>query len=211
MSGAPFHRPYKDETKDFLYNLLFCDDPALFRPRDGRLEGPLAVLFAPSADVAALRALAANEREESRYRVLAFNRLRAEGAEVPKGVLLGTIVENAMDAGLDVLAAYADRRVRYLNHAGPPAIFEGTPDDVAVKAAELTMRSQTIVDKIGPWDDARLPPPVPGHMRLTFVVSDGLYFGEAPFEALAQDHHARAIVGCAIELLHLVVETALRK
>jgi hypothetical protein len=209
--SAPFHRPYGDEAKDFLYNLLFCDNAELFRPHDGELAAPMDTILAPKADIAALRTIAGEQKGESRHRALAFNRLRAEGIDVPKGVLLGAIVENAMDVGLDVLAAFHDERVRYINHAAPPAIFEGAPESVAVKAAELVMRSQTIVDRIGPWDKPRLPPPVTGNMRLTFVVSDGLYFGEAPFETLAQDRFARAIVGCAGELLQLVVEAALKK
>jgi hypothetical protein len=206
-----YHRPYGDEAKDFLYNLLFCDNRELFRPREGEPLGPLAVIMADIPDVTALRQIAADTKEESRYRALAFNRLREAGAEVPVGVLLGTIVENAMEDGLDVLAVFHDRRVRYFNHAAPPAIFEVAPEDVSVKAAELVMRSQSIVDKIGPWYQQRLPPPVAGNLRLTFVVSDGLYFGEGPFEVFAQDHTARAVVGCAIALLNLVVEFALKK
>ena len=31
LPAAPFYRPYKDRTADFLYNLLFCDNPDLFR------------------------------------------------------------------------------------------------------------------------------------------------------------------------------------
>lgn len=206
-----FHRPYKDEAKDFLYNLLFCDNPELFRPSKGARSSPLGIVLAEKPQADALRRVASDENEESRYRALAFNRLRVMNEAVPSKVLLGTIVENAMDEGLDVLAAFADRRVRYLNHRGGPAIFEGAPSDVGVKAAELVMRSQAVVDKIGPWDKPRLPPPVQGNLRLTFVVSDGIYFGEAPFETLARDHTARAVIACAGELLTLVVDAALKK
>lgn len=209
MTAAQIHRPYRDEAKDFLYNLLFCDNRELFRPREGTLAGSLAAILAQTPDIATLRNIAGDAKEESRCRALAFNRLRESGIEVPKGALLGTIVENALDDGLDVLAAFEDRRVRYLNHVGPPAIFEAEPMDVATKAAELVMCSQAIVDAIGPWEEARLPPPVRGNVRLTFVVSDGLYFGEATFEALAQDNLARPVVICAIELLNLVVDAAL--
>lgn len=209
--GGPFHRPYKDDAKDFLYNLLFCDNADLFRPREGTPSGPLAVMLAGKPDAASLRKIAADEKEESRYRALAFNRLRALGGAVPEKVLLGIVVENAMDVGLDVLAAFADERVRYLNHRAPPAIFEGAPEDVSVKAAELVMRAQAIVDQIGPWGKERLPPPARGNMRLSFVVSDGLYFGEGPFEMLARDHTSRAVVTCAGELLELVVNAVLKK
>lgn len=211
MSNGPFHHPYGDEAKDFLYNLLFCDDAALFRPRDGQAEGPLAAILAPAPDIDVLREIAGDQKEESRYRALAFNRLRETGTEIPRFVLLGVIVENHMDVGLDVLAAFTDERVRYLNHAASPAIFEGAPEPVALKAAELVMRSQAIIDKIGPTDEPRRPPPAVGDLRLSFVVSDGLYFGEGPFDVLASDRTARAVVGCAGELLSLVVEAALKK
>jgi len=31
LTGAPFYRPYQQDAPNFIYNLLFCDDPELFK------------------------------------------------------------------------------------------------------------------------------------------------------------------------------------
>jgi hypothetical protein len=119
-------------------------------------------------------------------------------------VLLGVIVEVPLDGGLDVLAAYADGRVRYINQSGKIAIFEGGPPEVQASAKQLVAASTGLVSRIGPRDRARLPPPVAGHIRITFLVSDGLYFGEGSFKAMQADPMAGPIVRKATELLVLV-------
>lgn len=74
------------------------------------------------------------------------------------------------------------------------------------EAKELVATAQNLVNQIGPWEEKRLAPPRPGHVRMTFLVSDGLYFGEGPFEALQQDKLGAPILAKASQLLLLVVE-----
>jgi hypothetical protein len=62
------------------------------------------------------------------------------------------------------------------------------------------------VSQIGPWEKRRLPPPKLGYIRMSFVVSDGLYFGEGPFEVMQNDAMAGPIVQRAGELLRAVVD-----
>ena len=45
--------------------------------------------------------------------------------------------------------------------------------------------------------------------RLTFLVSDGLYFGEGDYDVLLQDALAAPVLGSASQLLVMVVEAAL--
>ena len=116
-----------------------------------------------------------------------------------------------MAQGLDVIGAFADGGVRYLNQSGKAAIFEATGDQVAVLAKELVAVAQPLVERIGPWDKTRLPPPGAGTVRMTFLVSDGLYFGEGPFEQLQSDPLAGPLLAKAAQLVQLCVETALRK
>ena len=66
--------------------------------------------------------------------------------------------------------------------------------------------AQPVVNKIGPWDKQRLPPPKAGNVRMTFLVSDGLYFGEGPFAVLQQDSLAGPVLSKATQLLLRAVE-----
>jgi hypothetical protein len=61
--------------------------------------------------------------------------------------------------------------------------------------------SKPIVAAIGPWDKERLPPPEEGNIRMTFLVSDGLYFGEGPMGAMQQEPLASPLVSAATNLL----------
>jgi hypothetical protein len=207
VAGVGTYAPYAEPHANFLYNLLFCDDLALFKQQDGmQADGPWPHLLAEPAYTAALRAIADDRAHEGRVRALACHRLRAEGETVPAKELFGVIVEVPLELGLDVLAAFADGGVRYLNQSGKVAIFEGRGNPVEGLAKELVAVAQPLVDRIGPWDRKRLPPPKGGNVRLTFLVSDGLYFGEGPFAALQGDAMARPVLEKATQLLQRVVE-----
>jgi hypothetical protein len=215
MSTAPqavgLYAPYRESHVNFLYNLLFCDEPGLFR-KDPSSAGnsPWTALLTDEADWPALEAIAADGNAESRVRMLACNRLRAAGRPVAPKQLFGVIVEVPLQQGLDTLAAYADGRVRYLNQSGKVAIFEGGPPNVENLARELVAVSRKLVDAIGPWDKQRLPPPRTGNARLSFLVSDGLYFGEASFQTLQRDAMGGPVLAKAGQLLQASVEAGLK-
>ena len=109
-------------------------------------------------------------------------------------------LEVPIDGGLDALAAYVDGSVRYINHAGKILVLEGVPL-IATKAKALVAAAQAIVNRIGPWEKPRLPPPKNENFRMTFLVSDGLYFGEGPFAVIQRDPLAAPVVRGAAELL----------
>lgn len=211
---AQSHQPYPATPfANDMYNLLFCDDPSAWRsaPDDEPADWQ-DVLFGSVQDPARISALAHDSAGESRVRALAFNWLRAHGHETPKGVVLGVIVEVPADKGLDVLAAYADGRVRYINRGGKVAIVE---PDAAPKVSRQAMRllemAQPVAAQIGPWGKPRLPPPKRPNVRLTFVVSDGLYFGEGPFSAMERDALAGPLIAQATNLLTLTVGEVLEE
>ena len=79
------------------------------------------------------------------------------------------IVEVPLEGGLDVLAAFSDGGVRYMNQTGKLAIFEGVPS-LQPAVANLFKESQAIVSRIGPWNKERLSPPSKGNIRLSFLV-----------------------------------------
>jgi hypothetical protein len=217
LAGAPATQsqpmglptPYRQAEINYIYNLLFCDDLSQFKPKAGEpLTYWQAAFFGEPPAPKAVRKIAEDTNEESRIRVLAFNWLREHNEPVPRQ-LLGAIVELPLDGGLDVLAAYPDGRVRYINQTGKLAVFEGGPPQVEEKAKSLVASAMIAVNRIGPWDKARLPPPAKGNIRMTFLVSDGLYFGEGPIALMQRDAMGGPVVHAATELLQLVVSLAL--
>jgi hypothetical protein len=205
--ATEMYRPYATPHANVLYNLLFCDDLGLFKTHlEGAKGGPWPALLAEQTNKAALRRIASDETNEGRVRALAYNRLRAAGDNVPPKKLLGVIVEVPLEQGLDVLAAFSEGGVRYLNQSGKVAVFEGTGNPLGGLAKDLVTVSQPVVNQTGPWDKQRLPPPTAGNVRMTFLVSDGLYFGEGGFAALQQDAMAGPILATAARLLQRAVE-----
>jgi hypothetical protein len=203
--AAPPYSPYSNEAIDSIYNLLFCDDISSFKPKtDKGLASWQAALFSEPADIAALVPLSADSSQEGRVRYLAYWRLRGAGQTVPAKVLLGVIVEMPLSGGLDAIAAYSEGGVRYINQTGKLAVFEVVPR-MQPFVQNLMKVSQPIVDRIGPWEHSRLPPPKRGNVRLTFLVSDGLFFGEGPVAQMQGDPMAGQVIRKATELLQEVV------
>jgi hypothetical protein len=206
-SAIELYKPYPESHANFLYNLLFCDDLNLFRNQNSEKSvDPWDTLLAEHPDAPTLRKIANDETNEGRVRALAYNRLRSTGNPVPSKKLLGVIVEVPLQNGLDVLAAFSEGGVRYLNQSGKIVIFEGQGNPVEQLAKELVLASQPVVNQIGPWDKQRLPPPKAGNVRITFLVSDGLYFGEGPFGVLQQDRLAGPVLSKATQLLQRAVD-----
>lgn len=212
MTAEGLHKPYAETHVNFMYNLLFCDDLALFRNSRGTEAGSVwTELRADRPDAAELRAFAADQNNEGRVRALAFNRLRAMGEAVPSKQLLGVIVEVPLADGLDVLAAFSEGGVRYLNQSGKVLVVEGENNPVVGLVGELLSVARPVVDQIGPWEEQRLPPPRAGNIRITFLVSDGLYFGEAPAAVLQNDAMAGPVLAKATQLLQRAVELGTSK
>jgi hypothetical protein len=211
-SAVEFYEPYAEPHVNLLYNLLFCDNIDLFKnEKNTQGDGLWPALLAEQPDLKALQEIAGDESNEGRVRAIAFNRLRASGQKVPAKKLLGVIVEVPQPQGLDVLAAFVEGGVRYLNQSGKVAVFEGRGNPVETMTKQLVAVSQPVVDRTGPWHKARLPPPRAGKVRMTFLVSDGLYFGEGPFNALQKDPLGGPVLTKAAQLLQLSVQTALAK
>jgi len=114
------------------------------------------------------------------------------------------IVEVPLASGLDTLAAFSEGGVRYVNQSGKLLVIEGVAD-VLPLVKRLIAASEPVVSRIGPWDKPRLAPPKLGNVRLTFLVSDGLYFGEGPMSVMQGDAMAGPIIGQATQLLQAVV------
>lgn len=200
----PFYRPYAADGANTIYNMAFADAPDLFDKHGAwRPE-----IFAERLDEEALRAITEDEDEEARVRLLAYNRLRSEGRQTPSRLLLGVIAEVALESGLDTLAAYADGRVRYINQDGGMVFVEDDLAPLKPRVEALFAAARTLVERIGPWTEARLSPPRTRRARLSFLASDGLYFGEGDIAELARDELGAPVFNAAVQLLAGVVDFA---
>lgn len=71
--------------------------------------------------------------------------------------------------------------------------------------------AQAVIDQIGPATEPRRAPPTADLTRMTFLVSDGLHFGEAAADNMYADELGGPVIGNAAELLNLLVDYALQR
>ena len=206
-SGQTTSGPYREDSANVIYQLLFCDRPQLFKQNHkGNLEPPWSVLFSKTPDLEAIAKIAGDKHQESRVRALAFNALRAAGRPVAQKEYLGTVIEVRLPGGLDTLAAFADGGARYINQSGKIVVVEGKPNPFDNEIQKVVEASKPVIAAIGPWDKDRLPAPKEGNIRLTFLVSDGLYFGEGPMDAMQRERMAAPLISAGTALLHKLVQ-----
>lgn len=188
-----------------LYTLLFADEPQLYLAnQQAPYSFPYSIL-ADGSDNSQLKSLAADASQESRIRLLAFHQLGQTGQITERKELLGVVVEVALSEGLDVLAAYADGTARFLHHTGRVIIWENGADNRSRQLIDkLFAESARVVAQIGPWNQPRRPAPAPGMARISFLATDGLYFGEAPVNHLFGDPLAAPALNAATELMQFL-------
>jgi len=141
-------------------------------------------------------------------KVIAANMLTARGRPAAGRRIFGVIVEVGMDEGLDVLAAYEDGTARYINYSAKLIVWDARTNESDEIIADLFATARPLVDRIGPWDGERREPPTAGNARLTFLVSNGLYFGEGPFSALHGDALGGPVIDGAVKLMTFLIENA---
>ncbi len=201
--------PYPDRSLNKIYDLLFCDDLDLFRSPEATGDvsvSPWKELFDERTAADELRSLVFAEGSEARTRALAAMRLREIGQPIMDKLLFGTVIEVGMETGLDALAAYADGSIRYINQSGSFCAWDARTDRSDALVGELLDASRSVVAQIGPWEGQRLGPPANGKARMTFLVSDGLYFGGGPFEALARDPIGGRVIAAGFQIMTFLLQ-----
>ena len=199
------YAPYPDAAINTIYNLLFCDDLALAEANYAAIgAGPWKILLATPADQNALKALAADTAQEARVRVLAYNALRKLSVAPQKKELLAIIVEVGLKEGLETLAAYRDGQATYIDKFGQTTAWQTPGREIRAGIDKLFRAGEAVVAQTGPWDKSRLVPPPQGVVRITLLVSDGLYFGHGPIAVLQRDPIGGPVITIAAELLTLL-------
>ena len=207
----PLDNPYKDSATNIIYNLIFCDDLALFKANTKTpYSYPFDVLFSESSSIADLQNIIDDADTDPRLKILAYNKQLSKGHKPTKKELLAVIVEVGLDRGLDVLASFKNGTARYINQTGKVLIWETTTDaNVNQLTGDLFAKAMDVVKQIGPWDKPRKPHPSKGNMRLSFLVSDGLYFGEGSMDVLFNDKLASPTLTIATSLMQYLTKKSL--
>lgn len=202
--------PYPDDTLNRVYNLLFCEDVGLYKSMiSPPYDYPFDSLFSEEPAAEKLESIRADEQVEERLKILADSILREKGSVPEQSVLRGVIVEVGLEYGLDVLAVYRDFSARYINQTGKIMVWEETQhEDANTLVRELFARSENIIRQIGPWNQPRRPQPEKGVVRISFLVSDGLYFGEGPMQVLFDDPLASGALDAATRFLEYLIDKA---
>ncbi|MBD2756354.1 hypothetical protein [Spirosoma validum] len=198
--------PYRDSSLNKIYNLLFCDTIDLYKTESQSSEYPWDTLLSDNPEPGQLAAIASDESLETRQQILAYNLLLAKGFPINTKELLGVIIEVPLADGLDVLAAFNDGTCRYINHAEKLLVWDTQTNESSHLVNQLFSDSLAVVSKIGPWEQERTPFPGEGMIKMTFLVSDGLYFGQGPFGALQADPMAGPIINSAIRLMSYLID-----
>ncbi len=199
--------PYQDSSINLIYNLLFCDNIDLYKDnRKPPYTYPFDILFSEKSTISDLQKIIDDSTSDARLRVLSYNRQIAVGHKPSIKELLAVIIEVGLDNGLDVLASFKDGTARYINQSAKILVWETTDKKSNELTKDLFLKSQNIVNQIGAWDKPRLPAPKKGNVRITFLVSDGLYFGEGPIEVLFNDPMASPALTSATLLMKYLTE-----
>lgn len=199
--------PYKNEAINKLYEMLFCDTPQLFKnSTQANTQYPWNILLAESLNSSDLLKITQDPSIESRMKLLAYNQLRNHENKIQNKELLGVVIEVALEEGLDVLAAYNDGSARYINFSEKVIMLEDVQDQSNQLIQDLLEKSIQVINQIGPWNQDRLPFPDTGQVRLSFLVSDGLYFGQGPINQLFQDPMGGPVLEAASQLMSYLIE-----
>jgi hypothetical protein len=125
-----------------------------------------------------------------RHVLQAWHFLRAHGVRPPAEEarrVLGLVVETRSKKGVDVLAVYADRSVRYYTEAGGGIVLEPAPPERHELIDALLDESAVVVASTGPWSGPRATVLAAKETRLTFLTPGGPHVGRGPTKQLAQD------------------------
>jgi hypothetical protein len=201
--------PYRDESANAIYDLLFCDSIEVFQKT---VQSPRAypwdILLDDSPGESDLKKIINDHELESRIKLLAYHILSTQGKKQADNILLGVVVELGLEEGLDVLAAYRDGAARYINYTGHIMIWDTHTVESMAITQQLFASSEKIVSQIGPWNKPRRVFPGKGDLRISFLVSDGLYFGEGPINTLFKDPLAAPALTAATSMLQYITAKA---
>ena len=188
MTRSSVYTPYHDTDMDLEYNRLFCDDIKLFRLSAAQFtSAEWSSLLATRPRLEKVSAISQDTNLPAQLRTLAFNYLVSKNHAPLKKELLGCIVEVGEEDGLEVMAAYTDYHLVYINNAGRKKEWDQLKPPVRESLVRLFGLAVNLAAHLQPTDQPRFVPPIPGMVRITLLLSDGRYFGQGPVNHLTKD------------------------
>lgn len=208
----PTELPYGNESSNRIYEMLFCDNTEFFRP-EKKFESvyPWNILFSNKYLTDELLKITSDSGLESRIKILAYNKLLSSGFKPAKKELLGIIIEVGLAQGLDVVAAYRDGTARYINYTERMIFWDSPVAESNNIIDHLFNESEIVLKQIGPWNKARLKYPGEGMVRISFLVSDGLYFGQGASETFFNERLSRSIMKYGSVLMTFLINISNEK
>lgn len=219
--GRLENKGYRERPSAALCDTLFGDVPLSDWPRaDTESEehepwrtfvAARICLQASARDqaIAHLKSVTEMPGIESRHYLQAWHALRQLGVSPPEQKakeLYGVVVEMGLDAGLEILAAYADLSARYLHFSGSIIVWDA-PDAAITGAIQTLLESaRPVVARIGPWEGDRRPPPARGSVRINMLTPSGIHFGEGGIDVLSADPMGGPMLAAAAELIRRLVD-----
>jgi len=108
------------------------------------------------------------------------------------------ILEVGLDVGVDVLAAFAGERARFLNHTGDVSMWEGGDGPAARLIAETLERAKTIAQAAAEQQSDRPPAPEDGTIRISVFTGAGVHRAHGPIDEF-NDH---PVFNAAVDLMN---------
>jgi hypothetical protein len=199
-----YHFPYGKPEFDRVYNLVFNDNLLAWNARHNAAGAPIEPVFADDYREDALRRFAEDELQDSRYRLLAYNRLRRHGVDVGAAKALGVVIEMPQKGGLDTLAASAFGPVIYINQKPHITFMEDRKERACELGVTLVGLCNPLLELAPPAAGPRLPPPsVIPQARITVLSNVGRHVFDGTEAELEREVHTFSV----LRLGGLVVKT----
>ena len=146
---------------------------------------------------------------DTRIYLQAWHTLVSLGEMPPESVcgkIQGAVIENHMDHGLDIVAAYIDYSARYWNYTGAGIIWDARDPEIDKVIENLFYVNQQIMQRIGVG--LRDTPPIPpkGNIRIFLMAYDGTCVGEGTYDFLYNDEMGKHVINAAYGLMMTLMD-----
>jgi hypothetical protein len=193
----PFLARLQDDAKSaFPWSNFFAANQAL---KDGDKAGAISQL----------KQVVGTQGLNTRIYLQAWHTLVSLGelpVETLRGYTQGVVIENHMDQGLDIVAAYSDNTARYWNYTGTGIVWDARDPEIDKLVFELLKVGFEITKRIG--IGLRDAPPVPekGYLRIFIMAYDGSAVGEGRFEQLSKDPMGNTAINAGVNLMNGLIK-----
>lgn len=205
---------YSTSSLEPLVNRLKSDSKPAF-PWSNFVEADRAIKKKDNAKaINLLKQIVAADGLETRLYLQAWHSLRGLGEFPPEaigGQIQGFIIENHLEQGLDIVAAFADHTARYWNYSGAGVVWDARDPEIDKLIDTLLSVGQEVMKRIRIGQREILPVPLKGNIRLFLVGYGGSCFGEGPYDNLTEDKMARYAIHAGIALMNGLTKKAENK